>query len=173
MACSQLRKPSSQSFEVEQAFNLPLSSQMWEFQQCVYAQTHCFSTCSCQDLTYGKCPPQEGITLKRTFRCWSVSSDGQQSWLKGVANVLYEEQLGKLGLFSLKNRRLGGTLSFYSSLKGRCQVGAGLSYGACRTTGNGLKLRQRRLRLHIIKFFPIIRVVKHWNRLPKEVIESP
>jgi len=97
--------------------------------------------------------------------------------IRRLKHISCEERLRELGLFSLMKGRLQGDLiAACQHLKGTYRKdGENIFSRACcnRTRSNGFKLREVRFRLDIRKKFFTVRVVKHWDRLPREVAEAP
>jgi len=89
----------------------------------------------------------------------------------------YEERLQELVFFILQKRRLWGHLTVaFHYLKGAYKKFENKYFSRIcsdRVRGNGFKLKEGRFRLDRRKKFFTMRLVKHWNRFCREVVDAP
>ncbi|KAK4823440.1 hypothetical protein QYF61_002126, partial [Mycteria americana] len=85
--------------------------------------------------------------------------------IKGLEHLSYKEGRAELGLFSLEKRmhvRIKGGRARHSSV-----------VPSDRTRGNEHKLKNRKFHLNLGKNIFTVRVVKHWNELPRQIQNPP
>jgi len=96
--------------------------------------------------------------------------------IRGLEHLSYEERLGELGLFSLENSRLQEDLTAaFQYLKGAYKKDGDRVFSrACcdRTRSNSFKLKEGRYRLDTRQKFFMMKVAKHRNVLPREVVDA-
>jgi len=92
--------------------------------------------------------------------------------IRGMEHLSYADRLRELGLFGLEKRMLWGDLiAVFQSSKGAYKkAGEGLF---TKASSNGFKLKEGRFRLNRRKKLFTVRVVRHWNRLPREAVDGP
>lgn len=89
----------------------------------------------------------------------------------------YKQRQRALGLVSLRSKLNVDLIYVYKYLTGGCRKGRTrlfLVVLSDRTRGIGHKLKYKEFHLSIILFFFFtVNVVKHWNRIPRELVEFP
>ncbi|PKU36187.1 hypothetical protein llap_13509 [Limosa lapponica baueri] len=111
------------------------------------------SKCSSHTAEVTEC---QGRDWKNEIEPTVGEDQAERVMLRGLEHLSYEDRLRDLGLFNVEKRRLlGDLIEAFQYLKRAYR-----------------KLKEGRFRLDIGKKFFTVRVVKHWNRWPRECVDA-
>ena len=89
-----------------------------------------------------------------------------------MEHLSFEERLRDLAMFSLEKRRLqGNIIAAFQYLNGASKNGGDKVQSVA--IGQEVTVKSKGFRQYIRNKFFTVRVVKHWNRLPREIIDAP
>lgn len=89
-----------------------------------------------------------------------------------IFHTMYEEMLGELHYFMLKKRELREETLLLSSTAGEGEemMEPDFHQRCAKKGGNGQKLEHPKFKLAMKKFLFTTRMVKHWNKLPRNAV---
>jgi len=93
--------------------------------------------------------------------------------IRGLEHLSYDDKLRAGALQPREEKAPGEPCNSSPVPKGDPQESWGATYRADRMRGNGFKLEEGRFRLDTRNKFFTVRVVRNWNRLPREVVDAP
>ena len=114
---------------------------------------------------------------QKDIQCLESVQRAATKLVPSLRKLSYEDRLNRLGLTTLYQRRIRGDLiETYKILTGKVNVASDnffrLHTNSHNTRGHSLKLSVQRSRLDVRKNFFSLRVVRIWNGLPQDVVNS-
>ena len=92
--------------------------------------------------------------------------------IMGLEHLLHEKRLRDLGLLRLEKTEIR-SISAFKYLKGGCQEDGARLFSVAQQHGKGHKMEHRKFLINMRKNFFTLRVTEQWNKLFREVLESP
>ena len=116
------------------------------------------------------------LAAGQTWSYWSGAGGGHKSDDRAGAPLLWGKAERVGAVQPGEEKAAGDLIAAFQYFKGPYKKdGDRLFIKACcnRTRGDGFKLKEDRFGLDIRKKFFTMRKVKHWKRLPREVVDAP